>query len=116
MQTEVELRAEQIRTEVEEEYDTAIKEQIEELGTKVSEVDKMIEEAVSDIHAKNTLYLSCSCNKDRKIPVPIDFTTENRFSCDKCGSVYRVELSAYPVLLSNVSNNRVIANIFKGEK
>lgn len=113
LKVEVDLQSEKIRTEVEEEYEQALNEQIEEFGNKVKDIDKMIEETVDDIRAKNTLYFSCSCNKDTKIPVPLDFTTENRFSCDKCGSVYRVELNAYPVLLSNVSNNKVIANIFK---
>lgn len=113
LKIEIDLQSEKIRLEVEEEYEQALNEQIEEFGNKVKDIDKMIEETVDDIRAKNTLYFSCSCNKDTKIPVPLDFTTENRFSCDKCGSVYRVELNAYPVLLSNVSNNKVIANIFK---
>lgn len=113
LKIDVDLQSEKIRLEVEEEYEQALNEQIEEFGNKVKDIDKMIEETVDDIRAKNTLYFSCSCNKDTKIPVPLDFTTENRFSCDKCGSVYRVELNAYPVLLSNVSNNKVIANIFK---
>lgn len=103
---------ETIEREIEAEYNEALEEQSKELEQKVKEVDELIGQHISEIMEKNTLYFTCSCDKNKKIPVSIDLSTENRFTCENCGSTYRVAINAYPVLLSNVSNNKVLANIF----
>lgn len=113
LKTAVDYEREKIQTTMDAEFKEAVDEQAAELGEKIVEIDKGIEEAIADLKARNTLYFTCTCDKEHRIPVSMDFTTENKFSCEKCGSVYRVEFNAYPVLLSNVSNNKVIANIFK---
>lgn len=107
------IERERINDDIEQEYNDAIETQKSELQEQIKKVDEMLGERIQEIAAKNTLTFTCSCNKNRRIPVEIDFTKENRFTCDNCGSVYRVELRPYPVLLSNVSNNQTLANIFQ---
>lgn len=103
---------ETIEREIEAEYNEALEEQSKELEQKIKEVDDLIGQHISEVMEKNTLYFTCSCDKNKKIPVSIDLSTENRFTCENCGSTYRVAINAYPVLLSSVTNNRVLANIF----
>lgn len=108
----IDLEREKIEQEIEQEYNEAIAEQEKILGDKIQEVDNMLGERIKEIAKSNTVFFTCSCDKTRKIPVQLDLSKENRFTCENCNSTYRVEFNAYPVLLSNVSNNRVLANIF----
>lgn len=103
---------ETIEREVEEEYTEAIEEQKRELQEKVGELDRLLGERMHEIEEKNTLFFTCACDKTRKIPVSIDLSQENRFTCENCGSTYRVNINARPILLSNISDNKVLANIF----
>lgn len=112
----IELEKEKIEQEIEQEYNDAIAEQEKVLGEKIEEVDQMLGERIKEIAKSNTVFFTCSCDKSRKIPVQLDLSKENRFTCENCNSTYRVEFNAYPVLLSNVSNNRVLANIFSRGK
>lgn len=112
----IELEKEKIEQEIEQEYNEAIAEQEKVLGEKIEEVDQMLGERIKEIAKSNTVFFTCSCDKSRKIPVQLDLSKENRFTCENCNSTYRVEFNAYPVLLSNVSNNRVLANIFSRGK
>lgn len=95
------------------EYDEALQEEMDNLNKKIEEVDKLLGERVKEIVSKNTLLFTCVCDRTRKIPCTIDFSAEeNRFTCDVCGAEYRVEISAYPVLLSNVSSNQTLASLY----
>ena len=95
------------------EYDEALKEEMNNLNREIEEIDKVLGERYKEMMAKNTLLFTCVCDKTRKIPCPIDFSAdENRFSCEKCGAEYRVEISAYPILLSNVSSNKTLASLY----
>ena len=107
---------EELRVEIERiesDYNVALKEEMENLNKEIEDIDTKLGEKVQDILRKNTLTFYCACDKTRKIPCTIDFSRdENRFTCDKCGSEYRVEISAYPVLISNVSSNKILANLY----
>ena len=106
---ELRLKTESIAAE----YDEALKEEMNNLNKEIEEVDKVLGERYKEMVAKNTLLFTCVCDKTKKIPCPIDFSAdENRFSCENCGAEYRVEISAYPVLLSNVSSNKTLAALY----
>lgn len=98
---------------IENDYNEALKEEMNNLNKEIEDVDRKLGEKIQDILRKNTLSFNCACDKTRKIPCTIDFSAEeNRFVCDKCGSEYRVEISAYPILISNVSSNKILANLY----
>lgn len=98
---------------IESDYNTALKEEMDNLNKEIEIIDTKLGEKIRDVLSKNTLTFYCACDKTRKIPCTIDFSKdENRFVCDKCGSEYRVEISAYPVLISNVSSNKILANLY----
>ena len=106
---ELRLSIERIETD----YNVALKEEMDNLNKEIEDIDTKLGEKIQDILRKNTLSFSCACDKTRKIPCTIDFSKEeNRFICDRCGSEYRVEISAYPVLISNVSSNKILANLY----
>ena len=95
------------------EYEDALKEEMKNLDKKIEEIDTTLGERLRDILSKNTLFFSCVCDRNRQIPCTIDFSQEeNKFTCDRCGAEYRVEISAYPVLLSNVSSNKTLASLY----
>ena len=98
---------------IESDYNTALKEEMDNLNKEIENIDIKLGEKMQDILRKNTLTFYCACDKTKKIPCTIDFSKdENRFVCEKCGSEYRVEISAYPVLISNVSSNKILANLY----
>lgn len=113
LQKKVQIERERIEQAIEKEYNDALEEQKKVFEAQVQEVDEMLGKRMEEIAATNTLTFRCTCDKTHRIPVQIDFTKENRFTCDKCGSVYRVEINSYPVLLSNVSTNKTLANILE---
>lgn len=95
------------------EYDEALKEEMENLTIEVEKIDKDLGERYKEMMAKNTLLFTCVCDKSKKIACPIDLSSdENYFHCENCGANYRVEISAYPVLLSNVSSNQTLASMY----
>jgi hypothetical protein len=70
-----------------------------------------VEEAassVAEIIDLQTMPINCPCGKNT-ITAPIFFNTDNQFTCEKCGSVFRVEPSFDVVLLTEPLN---IENIF----
>lgn len=113
LEERINAERENIEKTLEKEYEEALEEQKENLEKQVKEVDELLGRRIREIATTNTLTFRCSCDKNRLIPVEIDFSKENRFTCDNCGSVYRVEINSYPVLLSNVSTNKTLANMFE---
>lgn len=70
-----------------------------------------VEEAASNIAEiidLQTMPINCPCGKNT-ITAPIFFNIDNQFTCEKCGSVFRVEPSFDVVLLTEPPN---IENIF----
>lgn len=106
---EIKIKTDSIASE----YEDALKEEMSNLDKKIEEIDGILGERLRDILSKNTLFFTCVCDKSRQIPCTIDFSQEeNKFMCDRCGAEYRVEISAYPVLLSNVSSNKTLAALY----
>lgn len=73
------------------------KEEIEEATTSIAELVEL-----------QTMPINCPCGKN-VITAPIFFNTDNQFTCEKCGSAFRVEPSFDVVLLTEPVN---IENIF----
>ena len=88
----------QEKAKLEEEYNAACEEVKTELFAQLEEIDKALSEHAIDLASKNILTFSCSCSRDL-IPCPIDFSKENTFICPKCGSKYKVAISANPILI-----------------
>lgn len=86
------------KQELEEDTAKTRQEVTEALEKTVEAIDKELGNRIADIALMNTLAFTCSCSEDL-IPCSIDFTKENTFRCNHCGSVYRVALRAEPVYL-----------------
>ena len=68
--------------------------------------DKEIEKAntsVEELINLQTMPITCPCGKNT-FTAPIFFNTDNQFTCEKCGSVFRVEPSLDVVLLTEPVN------------
>lgn len=99
--------------EIRKEYEEAVSEQIDELKKQIDIVDETLGQRIQQIKQTNTLYFNCVCNH-KPIPCEIDFSKEeNYFECPECGSIYRVQIDAYPVLISNISGNTRISDIIE---
>lgn len=98
-------------------YNEALKEEMENLDVEIKNIDEKLGEKMREMLSKNTLFFTCVCDRNKKIPCVMDLSSdENRFRCEHCGSEYRVEFSAYPILLSNVSSNQTLASMYDDEK
>ena len=94
-------------------YNEALKEEMENLDIEIKNIDEKLGEKMRDILSKNTLFFTCVCDRNKQIPCVMDLSSDNnRFRCEHCGAEYRVEFSAYPILLSNVSSNQTLASMY----
>lgn len=97
---------------MEEEFNQACDDQIKELKSKINEVDEMLGQRIEQIRQTNTLYFNCVCSPESPIPCEMDLSKEeNHFTCPNCGALYRVELNAYPILVSTITTNTKLASI-----
>lgn len=83
----------------------------ESMGEIIKNLDTQIGNQLKELISNHTLYFQCACSKNPadKIPCYIDFTKENKFQCKNCGAKYKVDFSAYPVLLTQTINESVLA-------
>lgn len=100
------------RTELEQEYNEACEEVKSELFSKLEEIDTAIGEHNKELSLRNILTFSCSCSRDL-IPVAIDFSKENTFVCNKCGSKYKIAINANPVLIGRGVSDEEFANLLE---
>lgn len=94
------------------EYNDACEEVKNELFQQLEAVDKTIKQHAENLALKNILTFSCSCSRDL-IPVGIDFSKENTFVCPKCGSKYRIAISANPVLIGRAVSDEQFADLIE---
>lgn len=96
-------------------YEEALKLQTESLENRVYELDEQLGEKIKEVTQKNTLYFTCACNRGKQIPCSVDLSSDqNYFTCDECGAVYRIVINASTVLMSGITNNPNIANMYDG--
>lgn len=97
------------------EYEEALKLESENLEKRVSELDEQLGEKINEINSKNTMFFTCACDRSKQIPVQVDLSSDdNFFTCPECGAVYRIDISSSTILMSGVSNNVKLANMFDG--
>lgn len=94
------------------EYNDACEEVKNELFQQLEVVDETIKQHAENLALKNILTFSCSCSRDL-IPVGIDFSKENTFVCPKCGSKYRIAISANPVLIGRAVSDEQFADLIE---
>lgn len=84
----------------------------ESMGEIIKNLDTQVGNQLKELISSHTLYFQCACSKNPadKIPCYIDFTKQNEFQCKKCGAMYRVEVNAYPVLLTKTINESILAD------
>lgn len=84
----------------------------ESMGEIIKNLDTQVGNQLKELISNHTLYFQCACSKNPadKIPCYIDFTKQNEFQCKKCGAMYRVEVNAYPVLLTKTINESILAD------
>lgn len=98
-------------------YEEALKLETEALEKQVSELDNELGIKLQEITGKNTMYFTCACDRTKQIPCSVDLSSdENYFTCPDCGAVYRIVISASTVLMSGISNNIAIANMYDGKE
>ena len=98
-------------------YEEALKLETEALEKQVSELDNELGVKLQEITGKNTMYFTCACDRTKQIPCSVDLSSdENYFTCPDCGAVYRIVISASTVLMSGISNNIAIANMYDGKE
>ena len=98
-------------------YEEALKLETEALEKQVSELDNELGIKLQEITGKNTMYFTCACDRTKQIPCSVDLSSdENYFTCPDCGAVYRIVISASTVLMSGISNNVAIANMYDGKE
>lgn len=96
-------------------YEEALKLETDELEEKVHELDEQLGIKIQEITAKNTMRFTCACDRTKYIPCTIDLSDdENYFTCPDCGAVYKVIVSASTILMSGITNNPKIANMYDG--
>lgn len=96
-------------------YDEALKLETDELEEKVAELDEQLGIKIQEIAEKNTMRFTCACDRTKYIPCTIDLSEEeNYFTCPDCGAVYKVVISASTILMSGITNNPKIANMYDG--
>ena len=96
-------------------YEEALKLQTESLESRIQELDEQLGEKIKEVTQKNTLYFTCACDRGRQIPCSVDLSSDqNYFTCDECGAVYRIVINASTVLMSGITNNPKIANMYDG--
>ena len=96
-------------------YEEALKLETEALEKQVSELDNELGMKLQEITGKNTMYFTCACDRTKYIPCTIDLSEEeNYFTCPDCGAVYKVVISASTILMSGITNNPKIANMYDG--
>ena len=96
-------------------YDEALKLETDELEEKVAELDEQLGAKIQEIAEKNTMRFTCACDRTKYIPCTIDLSEEeNYFTCPDCGAVYKVVISASTILMSGITNNPKIANMYDG--
>jgi F0F1-type ATP synthase membrane subunit b/b' len=96
-------------------YEEALKLETEDLEEKVAQLDEQLGEKIQEIAAKNTMRFTCACDRTKYIPCTIDLSEEeNYFTCPDCGAVYKVVISASTILMSGITNNPKIANMYDG--
>ena len=96
-------------------YEEALKLQTESLESRIQELDEQLGEKIKEVTQKNTLYFTCACDRGRQIPCSVDLSSDqNYFTCPDCGAVYRIVINASTVLMSGISNNVKIANMYDG--
>lgn len=96
-------------------YDEALKLETDDLEEKVAELDEQLGMKIQEIAEKNTMRFTCACDRTKYIPCTIDLSEEdNYFTCPDCGAVYKVVISASTILMSGITNNPKIANMYDG--
>ena len=96
-------------------YDEALKLETDELEEKVKDLDEQLGMKIQEIAEKNTMRFTCACDRTKYIPCTIDLSEEeNYFTCPECGAVYKVVVSASTILMSGITNNPKIANMYDG--
>jgi F0F1-type ATP synthase membrane subunit b/b' len=96
-------------------YEEALKLETEDLEEKVAELDEQLGMKIQEITEKNTMRFTCACDRTKYIPCSIDLSEEeNFFTCPECGAVYKVVISASTILMSGITNNPKIANMYDG--
>ena len=96
-------------------YDEALKLETDELEEKVKDLDEQLGMKIQEIAEKNTMRFTCACDRTKSIPCTIDLSEEeNYFTCPECGAVYKVVVSASTILMSGITNNPKIANMYDG--
>lgn len=96
-------------------YDEALKLETDELEEKVKDLDEQLGMKIQEIAEKNTMRFTCACDRTKYIPCTIDLSEEeNYFTCPDCGAVYKVVISASTILMSGITNNPKIANMYDG--
>lgn len=100
--------------EHEKQFENDMNDQLEEFKNQIGKVDEVLGRRIEEIKQKNTLYFNCVCNPQRPLPCEIDFSQEeNYFQCPDCGAVYRVQIDAYPVLISSISTNTRMVDLIE---
>ena len=108
---ETDLRVEKVIRD----YEEALKLETEDLEEKVAELDEQLGNKLQEIASKNTMRFTCTCDRTKYIPCTIDLSEEeNYFTCPECGAVYKVVISASTILMSGITNNPKIANMYDG--
>jgi F0F1-type ATP synthase membrane subunit b/b' len=108
---ESELKVEKVIND----YEEALKLETEDLEEKVAALDEQLGEKIQEIAEKNTMRFTCACDRTKYIPCTIDLSDEeNYFTCPDCGAVYKVVISASTILMSGITNNPKIANMYDG--
>lgn len=89
----------------------ALEEQEQKLILSIQQVDEMIENKIKSLTIDNTILFDCVCGK-QNIPCYIALNKENTFRCDKCNTVYAVNVKFSPVRIGTATNeeefNKVI--------
>ena len=98
-------------------YEEALKLETDSLEKQVAELDEQLGMKLHEITGKNTMYFTCACDRSKQIPCSVDLgTDENYFTCPECGAVYRIVINASTILMSGITNNPAIANMYDGKE
>ena len=96
-------------------YEEALKIETQGLENQVAELDEKLGQKIQQITGKNLMYFTCACDRTKQIPCSVDLSSDqNYFTCPDCGAVYRIVINASTVLMSGISNNVKIANMYDG--